>query len=145
MNNINIYAIIKLIFFSSIAMGMSQEQAAAAMHAAKFAQLGSMGHNIDKLSSGMPQQIDLSKLRESQLDIDNKHMSTSSVTIEPSLKFNSSHNDKEISRRSSEPMDLGHENINDNRRNHDDQTNDNDGVSSGDEGSYSDGDGTEHS
>lgn len=151
-------------------MGMSQEQAAAAMHAAKFAQLGAMGHNLDKLSPGMlPQQFDLSKLREhNQIDIDSKMLSTPSVTIEPTSKFNSSlqsdrgdrdrERDRErerdrdrerdridVRRRSTEPMDLGNEmNMNDNRVNHDDH-NRNDGVSSGDEANYSDEEGAGHS
>lgn len=44
-------------------MGMTQEQAAAALHAAKMAQLGAMGHNFDKLPAGLlPPQMDLAKL-----------------------------------------------------------------------------------
>lgn len=45
-------------------MGMSQEHAAAAaLHAAKMAQLNAMGHSLDKLPTGLlPAQFDLSKL-----------------------------------------------------------------------------------
>lgn len=45
-------------------MGMTQEHAAAAaLHAAKMAQLNAMGHSLDKLPAGLlPAQFDLSKL-----------------------------------------------------------------------------------
>ncbi|XP_017846717.1 protein abrupt-like [Drosophila busckii] len=49
---------------NTFGMGMSQEHAAAAaLHAAKMAQLNAMGHSLDKLpTSLLPAQFDLSKL-----------------------------------------------------------------------------------
>ncbi|XP_064553895.1 protein abrupt isoform X1 [Drosophila montana] len=49
---------------NTFGMGMSQEHAAAAaLHAAKMAQLNAMGHSLDKLPAGLlPAQFDLSKL-----------------------------------------------------------------------------------
>ncbi|XP_030240038.1 protein abrupt isoform X2 [Drosophila navojoa] len=49
---------------NTFGMGMTQEHAAAAaLHAAKMAQLNAMGHSLDKLPAGLlPAQFDLSKL-----------------------------------------------------------------------------------
>ena len=77
-------------------MGMTQEQAAAAIHAAKMAQLGAMGHNLDKLPPGfLPPQLDLAKLanhnnnnnnnsNNNNLDVLGKIQQNTNVTIEPS-------------------------------------------------------------
>lgn len=47
---------------------MSQEQAAAAFHAAKMAQLNALGHNFDKLPVNLiPPHLDLSKLNSPDL------------------------------------------------------------------------------
>lgn len=131
---------------------MTQEQAAAAaMHAAKIAQLGAMGHNLEKLQPGLlPPQFDLNKIdQQNQNDNQNKILSTSNVTIEAMPKFNMSSQNAsidriDIRRDSSEPMDLGHENDNTIRDGNNDRssTNLNDGgTSSGDDANYSDEDG----
>lgn len=116
-------------------MGMSQEHAAAAFHAAKMAQLNAMGHNLDKLPPGLlPPHLDLSKVNNSSNLPNNQtspnHHSTSdvssriqssggSITIEPtntkvptsmSHHLSSMQHDRADIRRESEPMDLGYDN-----------------------------------
>lgn len=126
-----------------IGMGMTPEQAAAAMHAAKMAQLGAMGHNLEKL---LPPQFDLTKISSSQsqqLHQEQQNNKTPSVTIEPTIKSLQNQHQigsgnggngggLDIRRDSSEPMDLGLEN----------QTginqNDVGDISSGEDGNYSD-------
>ncbi|XP_055386404.1 protein abrupt isoform X2 [Condylostylus longicornis] len=50
---------------NTFGMGMSQEHAAAALHAAKMAQLNAMGHGLDKLPPGLlPPHLDLAKLTQ---------------------------------------------------------------------------------
>lgn len=111
-------------------MGMTQEHAAAAIHAAKMAQLNVMGHNLDKLPPGLlPPHLDLSKVN-SQNNTSNSSptseltrlQSSGSVTIEPtnpkvptSLSLHHSNSNNNMNnradiRRESEPMDLGYEN-----------------------------------
>lgn len=49
---------------------MSQEHAAAALHAAKMAQLNAMGHGLDKLPPGLlPPHLDLSKISHNNTEI----------------------------------------------------------------------------
>lgn len=90
---------------------MSQEQAAAALHAAKMAQLNALGQNFDKLpSSLLPPHLDLSKLNRQSPDIN--RMQSGGVTIEPTkvptLYGNSEHrNSADIRRDDVQPMDLG--------------------------------------
>ncbi|XP_037912363.1 protein abrupt isoform X3 [Hermetia illucens] len=51
-------------------LGMSQEHAAAALHAAKMAQLNAMGHGLDKLPPGLlPPHLDLSKISHNNTEI----------------------------------------------------------------------------
>lgn len=118
-------------------MGMSQEQAAAALHAAKMAQFGAMGHNLDKLPQGLlPPQFDLSKINN-QSNSDYHTKIQSSVTIEPTNQKIPSSTHLDIIKRdsiSSEPMDLGLDNAQSGGHN-------DGGLSSGDEANYSDDEG----
>ncbi len=68
-------------------MGMTQEQAAAALHAAKLAQMNAMGRNLDKLPPGfLHPQLDISKISNSSNNQDfHKSLSLPSVTIEPAI------------------------------------------------------------
>ncbi|XP_065083552.1 protein abrupt isoform X2 [Ochlerotatus camptorhynchus] len=143
--------------------GMTQEQAAAAIQAAKYAQLKAMGHNLDQLPPGfLPPQLDIAKLTGNSQGSDHplsKLQSSPNVTIEPAsndrhhqlsaqqkllslaagngnhnLNNNSILNSDSIRRGdSSEPMDLGL----DGPQHH---VND-DGNSSGEERNYSDDEG----
>lgn len=93
-------------------MGMSQEQAAA-FHAAKMAQLSTLGQNFDKLPpSLLPQHLDLSKLNRHSPDI-NRMQTGGGVTIEPTKMStpysNSGRDSADIRRDDSQPMDLGSE------------------------------------
>lgn len=70
-------------------MGMTQEQAAAAIHAAKMAQKMAMERNFDKLPPGFfPPHLDISKI--SNQDSGSKNLNLPNVTIEPTLN-NSGH------------------------------------------------------
>lgn len=102
-------------------MGMSQEQAAAAIHAAKMAQLNALGHNFDKLPPGLlPPHLDLSKLTSHNANNNSPDLgriqSTGSVTIEPANSkvptslSNATHDKADIRRDDPQPMDLGSEN-----------------------------------
>lgn len=63
-------------------MGMTQEQAAAAIHAAKVAQKMAMERNFDKLPPGFfPPHLDISKI--SNQDSGSKNLNLPNVTIEP--------------------------------------------------------------
>lgn len=94
-------------------MGMSQEQAAATLHAAKMAQLNALGHNFDKMpSSLLPPHLDLSKMRSHSPD---RMQTGGGVTIEatkvPTSYANIDRNSADIRRDDSQPMDLGSENL----------------------------------
>lgn len=105
---------------------MSQEHAAAALHAAKMAQLNAMGHSLDKLpASFLPPHLDLSKLNSQNQNAHgnspdiSRIQSSGSVTIEPASQkvptsiashHKRSHDDADIRRSNSEPMDLGYDN-----------------------------------
>lgn len=96
-------------------MGMSQEQAAAAIHAAKMAQLSTLGQNFDKLPpSLLPPHLDLSKLSRQSPDI-NRMQTGGGVTIEPTkMQTSYGSNDRnsiDIRRDDAQPMDLGSESI----------------------------------
>lgn len=103
---------------------MSQEQAAAALHAAKMAQLNALGHNFDKLPPGLlPPHLDLSKLANSQGPDMGRLQTSGGVTIEPSkvpVSFANALNERsvaDIRRDDPQPMDLGLEQSqNDNRQ-----------------------------
>lgn len=102
-------------------MGMSQEQAAAAIHAAKMAQLSTLGQNFDKLPpSLLPPHLDLSKLNRQSPDI-NRMQPGGGVTIEPtklpSAYGNSGRDSADIRRDDSQPMDLGSEGMQSKDRN----------------------------
>ncbi|XP_059617334.1 protein abrupt isoform X2 [Phlebotomus argentipes] len=128
---------------NTFGMGINQEQAAAALHAAKMAQLGAMGHGLDKLPPGfLPSQLDLHKINNqaNSMDIIGKIQHNSSVTIEPSGKREGERS-LEIKRDDEEPMDLGAESTNTPAAN---LSNDGDN-SSGEEGSYSDDEGVGNS
>lgn len=97
-------------------MGMSQEQAAAAFHAAKMAQLNVMGHNFDKI---LPSHLDLSKLGSQDTSDANQIQSSNNVTIESTnSNILSSYRESainananaDIKRNDSEPMNLGLDN-----------------------------------
>lgn len=61
---------------------MTQEQAAAAIHAAKVAQKMAMDRNFDKLPPGFfPPHLDISKIHNQ--DSGSKNLSLPNVTIEP--------------------------------------------------------------
>jgi hypothetical protein len=63
-------------------MGMTQEQAAAAIHAAKVAQKMAMERNFDKLPPGFfPPHLDISKITSQ--DSASKNLNLPGVTIEP--------------------------------------------------------------
>lgn len=107
-----------------LGMGMSQEQAAAAIHAAKMAQLNAFGHNFDKLPPGLlPPHLDLTKLSSHNSNNNSPDLgriqSTGSVTIEPAnskvpTSFANLVNEKntaDIRRDDPQPMDLGSDNI----------------------------------
>lgn len=134
------------IFCRLVGMGMSQEQAAAALHAAKMAQFNALGQNLDKLPPGLlPPHLDLSKLSNSQSpDMARLHTS-SGVTIEPSKTQNA-----DIRRDDPQPMDLGMEHnqhderqSRDNDRGHNTNSNSNNNAnhSSGEDEYGSDDDG----
>ncbi|XP_031633785.1 protein abrupt isoform X2 [Contarinia nasturtii] len=95
-------------FISESAFGMSQEQVAA-FHAAKMAQLSTIGQNFDKLP---PTHLDLSKLNRHSPDI-NRMQTGGGVTIEPTKVPtsypNSGRDSVDIRRDDSQPMDLGSE------------------------------------
>lgn len=100
-------------------MGMSQEQAAAAFHAAKMAQLNALGHNFDKLPVNlMPPHLDLSKLNSPDLA---RLQSSGNLTNEQLTNNKGLYNNDrnaDIRRDDPQPMDLGLENsqsINDSR------------------------------
>ncbi|XP_062548513.1 protein abrupt-like isoform X1 [Armigeres subalbatus] len=75
--------------------GMTQEQAAAAIQAAKYAQLKAMGHNLDQLPPGfLPPQLDIAKLTGNSQSSDHplsKLQSLPNVTIEPSSNRDDRH------------------------------------------------------
>ncbi|XP_034098095.1 protein abrupt isoform X1 [Drosophila albomicans] len=73
---------------NTFGMGMSQEHAAAAaLHAAKMAQLNAMGHNLDKLPAGLlPTQFDLSKLTGGGGSAAGYGQGGAGLTIEPILR-----------------------------------------------------------
>lgn len=98
-------------------MGMTNEQAAAALHAAKMAQFNALGQNFDKLPPGLlPPHLDLSKLNHSQSPDLARLQSGGGVTIEPTkvpTSYANSLNDRggaDIRRDDSQPVDLGMEN-----------------------------------
>lgn len=137
---------------------MSQEQAAAALHAAKMAQFNALGHNFDKLPPGlMPPHLDLSKLNNSQSPDLARIQAAGGVTIEPTkvpTSYANSLNERsgaDIRRDDSQPMDLGietnqHENRHSRRNsdggnNHGNNNNNAGGNSSGEDEYGSDDDG----
>lgn len=74
---------------------MTQEQAAAAIHAAKIAQKMAMERNFDKLPPGFfPPHLDISKI--SNQDSGSKNLNLPNVTIEPTSN-NSGHKSLNLS------------------------------------------------
>ena len=66
---------------------MSQEHAAAALHAAKMAQLNAMGHGLDKLPPGLlPPQFDLAKLAAAGQASSFAAANSNGLTIEPIMR-----------------------------------------------------------
>lgn len=139
---------------------MSQDQAMAAFHAAKMAQLNAMGHGLDKIQPGLlPPSLDIAKVNNNQNSTDSflsKIQSNTSVTIEPANNnstnklppsANSGHSGLDIKRDISsvgEPMDLGHDNdrnstVDRDRERHSSMNDD--GNSSEEERNYSDDEG----
>lgn len=89
---------------------MSQEQAAAALHAAKFAQLNALGHNFDKLpASLLPPHLDLSKFRSGSPDRLPSGLSIESTKM-PTSYGNNDRSPIDIRRDDGQPMDLGFDN-----------------------------------
>lgn len=83
-------------------MGMSQEQAAAAIQAAKFAQKIALERNLDKLPPNFfPPQLDISKI--AGLNDATKNINLPNVTIEPA---NHSSGHKSHSMSSSSGLDI---------------------------------------
>lgn len=135
---------------------MSQEHAAAAaLHAAKMAQLNAMGHGLDKLPPGLlPPQFDLSKLAgQAGNNFNNPAMNNSGLTIEPIMRHSPSHNENinnsqnalslnlpaatsnhDLRRDPSEPMDLGLDGNNQSGSHNDNMGSDNEDNYSEDEG-----------
>lgn len=128
---------------------MSQDQAMAAFHAAKMAQLNAMGHGLDKLPPGLlPPQIDIAKVNNNRDTSPNsflsKIQSNTSVTIEPANNNSNKMHGMDIKRsddRHSEPMDLGHDTERMDREKERDQRHQEEINSSGDERNYSDDEG----
>lgn len=76
-------------------MGMSQEQAAAAIHAAKVAQKMAMERNFDKIPPGFfPPHLDISKITNQESA--SKNLNLPNVTIEPTSN-NSGHKSLNLS------------------------------------------------
>lgn len=124
---------------------MSQEQAAAAIHAAKMAQLSTLGQNFDKLPpSLLPPHLDLSKLNRQSPDI-GRMQTGGGVTIEPTKLSaaygNSGRNSADIRRDDmTQPMDLGADNLQSKERNcRRDSDNTNNGASNNASGGNSSG------
>ena len=139
-------------------MGMTQEHAAAAaLHAAKMAQLNAMGHGLDKLPPGLlPPQFDLSKLAgtASAAAFPSAIVGNNSgLTIEPIMRREqsstpnnenmcsvasnntpASQNNNDLRRDPSEPMDLGLEGNNQSGSHNDNNGSDNEDNYSEDEG-----------
>lgn len=141
---------------------MSQEHAAAAaLHAAKMAQLNAMGHGLDKLPPGLlPPQFDLSKLASQAAGNAFSNIggggvgNNSGLTIEPIMRRehqsgimspnNSEHlhnsqntpasSSNDIRRDPSEPMDLGLDGNNQSGSHNDNMGSDNEDNYSEDEG-----------
>lgn len=90
---------------------MSQEQAAAAFHAAKMAQLNALGPNFDKLPVGLfPPHLDLSKMSSPDLArIQSAGLGGNDHSHHKSL-YNSDRSSADIRRDDVQPMDLGLEN-----------------------------------
>lgn len=136
-------------------MGMTQEQAAAALHAAKMAQLGAMGHNFDKLPAGLlPPQMDLAKLTNNNNHNNNNNNYDILAKMQQSAMESSGKRDSEgvikdrleIRRGNEsdhEPMDLGlDQTINMSNSNNGQRTDSIGGASSSaEEGNYSDEEG----
>lgn len=124
-------------------MGMSQEQAAAAIHAAKMAQLSTLGQNFDKLPpSLLPPHLDLSKLNRQSPDI-GRMQTGGGVTIEPTKiptsYANSGRNSADIRRDDSQPMDLGSDVVQPKERNFRRDSDTNNGASNNASGGNSSG------
>lgn len=124
-------------------MGMSQEQAAAAIHAAKMAQLSTLGQNFDKLPpSLLPPHLDMSKLNRHSPDL-NRMQTGGGVTIEPTKiptsYANSDRNSADIRRGDSQPMDLGSDGIQEKDRNCRRDSDTNNGASNNASGGNSSG------
>ncbi|CRK90785.1 CLUMA_CG004477, isoform A, partial [Clunio marinus] len=80
---------------NTFGMGMTQEQAAAAIHAAKMAQKMAMERNFDKLPPGFfPPHLDISKITNQ--DSNSKNLNLPNVTIEPTSN-NSGHKSLNLS------------------------------------------------
>lgn len=126
---------------------MSQEQAAAAFHAAKMAQLNALGHNFDKMPPGMlPPHLDLGKLANSQSPDLARIQAAGGVTIEPSkipVSFANALGDRggaDIRRDDPQPMDLGMEPILNESRHSRESASGNNGSSNINAGGNSSGD-----
>ncbi|KAI8125869.1 Protein abrupt [Lucilia cuprina] len=140
---------------NTFGMGMSQEHAAAAaLHAAKMAQLNAMGHSLDKIPPGLiPPQFDLSKLAGTAAGsaFSTAAANNSGLTIEPIMRreqastpnnentTSTSNNtpathSNDLRRDPSEPMDLGLDGNNQSGSHHDQQGSDNEDNYSEDEG-----------
>lgn len=125
---------------------MSQEQAAAAIHAAKMAQLSTLGQNFDKLPpSLLPPHLDLTKLNRHSPDI-GRMQTGGGVTIEPTKipasYGNSGRNSADIRRddiRDTQPMDLGSESLQPKDRNCRRDSDTNNGASNNASGGNSSG------
>lgn len=134
---------------------MNEEQAAAALHAAKMAQLSAMGHNFDKLPAGLlPPQLDLAKLtnnnNNNNYDILAKMQHSAGLNLDSIGSKRDSDGvvkDRLEIRRGNEsdhePMDLGlDQTINTSNSNNGQQTDSIGGASSSaEEGNYSDDEG----
>ncbi|XP_037820227.1 protein abrupt-like isoform X2 [Lucilia sericata] len=140
---------------NTFGMGMSQEHAAAAaLHAAKMAQLNAMGHSLDKIPPGLiPPQFDLSKLAGTAAGtaFSTAAANNSGLTIEPIMRREqastpnnenttstnnntpATHNN-DLRRDPSEPMDLGLDGNNQSGSHHEQQGSDNEDNYSEDEG-----------
>lgn len=119
-------------------MGMTPEQAAAAIQAAKVAQKMAMERNFDKLPQGFfPPQLDISKLTNAGASPKGMHLPN--VTIEPTNNGNKSRNDSD--RDDAPPPNMMMSSLNSNNNNNNINSYNKAEESSADERNYSDDEG----
>lgn len=134
-----IFEIIKLYSTTTGNMGMTPEQAAAAIQAAKVAQKMAMERNFDKLPQGFfPPQLDISKLTNPGSSP--KSLNLPNVTIEPTNNGNKSSKSEADDRDDAPPPNMM-SSFNSNNNNNNINSYNKAEESSADERNYSDDEG----